>query len=99
MQTEVLAGLFGTARHLTERGEAPRAAALYRNWLKHHQADPVGHAAYFNHGVLLSGMDDLAGAAAAFAEAIRRNAAFLPPFINLGVVYERLGATHPTLGH
>ncbi|NKC29755.1 O-linked N-acetylglucosamine transferase, SPINDLY family protein [Falsiroseomonas selenitidurans] len=99
MQTAHLAELFGTAQDLATRGQAPQAAALYRDWLLRHPADPLGHAAWFNYGVLLSGLEDLPGAAAAFGEAIRRNAAFLPPFINLGVVYERLGALEPALAH
>jgi predicted O-linked N-acetylglucosamine transferase (SPINDLY family) len=99
MQSESIAELFGAAQELTGTGQAPRAAALYRDWLARHPEDPLGHAVYFNYGVLLSGLDDMAGAAQAFAEAIRRNAAFLPPFINLGVVYERLGAMEPALSH
>ena len=94
-----VAELFGVAQSLSQHGHAPQAAALYRNWLARHPSDPLGHAVLFNYGVLLSGIDDLAGAASAFAEAIQRNAAFLPPFINLGVVYEKLGATAPALSH
>ena len=94
-----VAELFGTAHALSAAGQAPRAATLYRDWLAQHPADPLAHAVLFNYGVLLSGLDDLAGAANAFAEAIRRNATFLPPFINLGVVYERLGALAPALSH
>ena len=44
---------------------ARQAAALYRDWLDRHPADPLGHAVYFNYGVLLSGLDDLPGAATA----------------------------------
>ncbi|MFC2998484.1 O-linked N-acetylglucosamine transferase, SPINDLY family protein [Falsiroseomonas tokyonensis] len=99
MQIENVADLFGTAQQMASAGQAPQAAALYRDWLARHPSDPLGHAVYFNYGVLLSGLDDLAGAAAAFGEAIKRNATFLPPFINLGVVYERLGATEPAISH
>ncbi|MGX9963184.1 O-linked N-acetylglucosamine transferase, SPINDLY family protein [Roseomonas sp. F4] len=99
MRIDTVAELFGSAHQLTSLGEARQAAALYRDWLDRHPADPLGHAVYFNYGVLLSGLDDLPGAAAAFAEAIRRNAAFIPPFINLGVVYERLGAVEPAIAH
>lgn len=99
MQDISVAELFGTTHSLSTAGQAPRAAALYRDWLAQHPADPLAHAVLFYYGVLLSGLDDLAGAANAFAEAIRRNATFLPPFINLGVVYERLGALAPALSH
>ncbi len=99
MQNETVAELFGTAQRLTVAGQVPQAAALYKDWLARNPADPLGHAVYFNYGVLLSGLDDLGGAATAFGEAIRRNATFLPPFINLGVVYERLGATEPATSH
>lgn len=99
MQDLSVAELFGAAQGLSNAGQAPRAAALYRDWLDQHPGDPLAHAVLFNYGVLLSGLDDLAGAANAFAEAIRRNATFLPPFINLGVVYERLGAIAPALSH
>jgi predicted O-linked N-acetylglucosamine transferase (SPINDLY family) len=99
MRNDSVAELFGTANNLASSGQAPQAAALYCDWLARNPADPLGHAVYFNYGVVLSGLEDLAGAAAAFGEAIRRNATFLPPFINLGVVYERLGATEPALSH
>jgi len=90
-----IAGLLGAA----EGRAAPEAAGLYRAWLATHADDPLAHAAWFNYGILLHGQGDLAGAGAAFAAAIRHNAAFLPPFINLGLVYERAGAHDAALAH
>jgi predicted O-linked N-acetylglucosamine transferase (SPINDLY family) len=90
-----LGGLFGAAQPLPPE----HAAALYRAWLARNADDPLAHAAWFNYGVVLSSAGDLAGAAAAFQAAIQRNAAFLPPFINLGIVYERAGATEAALAH
>jgi predicted O-linked N-acetylglucosamine transferase (SPINDLY family) len=48
--------------------------------------------------VLLSGLNDQQGAGMALTEAIRLNPGFLPPYINLGSVLERMGRAGDALG-
>jgi predicted O-linked N-acetylglucosamine transferase (SPINDLY family) len=92
MPSMPIAELIGTAQRLTEAGQAALAVALYREWAARNGSERLLHVAHFNRGVLLSALGDLAGAADAFGEAIRHDPAFLPPYINLGSVYERVGA-------
>ena len=83
--------LITAAEVMVGRGEIERGLDLYGNWLRHHPADPQRHIGSFNHGVLLSQSGHVAEAAAAFAEAVRLQPAFMPAHINLGLAYERLG--------
>ena len=78
-------------------GRTDEAAALYGDWLERTPGHPLWHAIQFNRGVLLGGMNDLAGAAHAYGEAIRVNPGFLPPYVNLGTIYERVGASDHAL--
>jgi len=89
--------VIAAAERLAQDGQAILAAALYRDWLAYNPDDPLSYAITFNLGVLLSGLDDPAGAADALTEAIRRNPAFLPPYITLGMALERLGRTAEAL--
>jgi predicted O-linked N-acetylglucosamine transferase (SPINDLY family) len=84
--------LIATAEQLQRGGETNLALELYKTWLAHNSADLSRHVAYFNYGVALSDAGDFAGAKAAFLEAINLNKDFLPPYVNLGVVEERMGA-------
>ena len=97
MQNISIAELLGNAQQLVHSGRTALAASLYRDWLAQHPDAPLRHAVCFNYGVVLTTLEDLAGAAAAFQEAIQRSPAFLPPFINLGSIFERLGAPEQAL--
>jgi predicted O-linked N-acetylglucosamine transferase (SPINDLY family) len=99
MQKVSIVDLIGTAQMLTASGRATLAASLYRDWTQRNPDDPLLHAVWFNFGVLLSDLGDLAGAAQAFGEAIQRNPGFLPAFVNLGSVHEKLGAPELALAH
>ncbi len=92
------ADLIAAAGRLATAGGAQAAANLYREWLACNPDAPLRYAIEFNLGVLLSGLNDADGACAAFAEAIRLNPDFLAPYINLGMVRERLGQTVDALG-
>jgi predicted O-linked N-acetylglucosamine transferase (SPINDLY family) len=87
-----VADLLGAAERLAQGGERMLAGELYRAWVQHNADNPLLYAVYFNFGVVLSDNGDLPGARAAFSEAIRLNASFAPPYINLGSVLERMGA-------
>ncbi len=94
-----IAELVGGAQALTATGQAALAAELYRDWVALNPDDPLLHAAEFNRGVLLAALGETHGAIEAFAAAIRRKPDFLPPYINLGAAYERLGAGAQAFGH
>lgn len=94
-----IADLVGRAHGLAAAGDTVAAAALYAEWAAQEPDDPALHAVHFNRGVLLSAIGDLAGAAEAFSAAIRRDPGFLPPYVNLGAVLERMGAAAQAFGH
>jgi len=85
--------LLSTVGQLQAAGEPTLVPQLYSIWIEHNADNPLLYAIYFNYAVLLSGAGDLAGARFALGEAIRLNPEFLPPYINLGHVLERLGVT------
>lgn len=83
--------LFSVAGTLSAANESTLAAALYRAWIDRNPTDPLVHAAYFNCAVLLANTNDLPGARHALNEAIRISPDFIPPYINLGNVLEKMG--------
>ena len=93
-----IAEVVGSAQALAARGQAALAAELYRDWVAQNPDDPLLHAAEFNRGVLLASLGDAHGAVEAFTAAIRRKPDFLPPYVNLGAAYERLGAGAQAFG-
>lgn len=80
------------AERIRGAGEKGLAAELYRVWIVHNQANPLVYAANFNYGIFLTAVDDLKGARDAYLEVIKANPEFFSAYINLGTVYERLGA-------
>lgn len=85
--------LLGAAERIAQGGERTLAGELYRTWVQHNPDHPLLYAVYFNYGVVLTDNGELNDAKAALEEAIRLNPSFAPPYINLGSVLERLGAT------
>jgi predicted O-linked N-acetylglucosamine transferase (SPINDLY family) len=83
--------LFNATAQLQGGGQRPLANELYKTWIAHNSENPLIHAVYFNYGVGLSDVRDLAGAINAFREAIRLKPDFLPPYINLGRALEDSG--------
>jgi predicted O-linked N-acetylglucosamine transferase (SPINDLY family) len=94
-----IAELVGSAQALVGSGHGALAAELYRDWASQNPDDALLHAVHFNRGVLLADAGDLQGAVEAFGAAIARRPDFLPPYINLGAAYERLGAKVQAYGH
>lgn len=85
--------LMSTVQSLAGAGQMPLVWQLYRSWFTHNPDHPSRHLVCFNYGTALSDAGDLAGARDAYLEAISLNKDFLAPYVNLGLVLERLGAT------
>lgn len=84
--------LIGAATRLTEGGQAAQALQLYRVWLGANPAHPQRFVVLFNQAVLASQAGDIALAQEALNAAIAINPDFLPAYINLGGILEKLGA-------
>ncbi|MBF0128082.1 MAG: hypothetical protein HQM02_12845, partial [Magnetococcales bacterium] len=82
--------VIGDADLLMSSGRMEQAVALYRTWLDDNPDHPQRHFICYNYAVVLLNMGDLSGSRHFFEEAIRVNPDFLPPYINLGNVLERL---------
>lgn len=76
---------------LTLTGERDLAVQLYRIWIAFNQESPVICAANFNLAALLSDQGELIAAKEALEQAIAVNADFFPAYINLGIIYEKMG--------
>ena len=89
-QMEV-APLIHDATRLQAARRQAQSAELYKSWIALNADHPVLHAVYFNYAAVLTEAGDLAGAAVTLREAIRQKPDFYPPYVNLGVAFERLG--------
>ena len=85
--------LIQTAETLKQTGDAPRVVTLYETWVRHNQDNPLLYAVLFNYGVALTDSGDLNTARECLERAISLNPEFMPAYINLGRVLERLGTT------
>ena len=81
--------LFALANRFAAQGQQPFSIVLYQTWLNRNQT-AHNHLVLFNLGVLLFSEDDMAGARAAYSQALHIDPHFLQPRFNLGLVYERL---------
>jgi predicted O-linked N-acetylglucosamine transferase (SPINDLY family) len=86
-----IGALIHAATQLKERGQRAQAADLYKRWIALNDDHPLLHIVYFNYAVGLTEIDDPAAAIAALREAVRLKPDFYPPYVNLGVAFERLG--------
>src|SRR5579863_8923009 len=66
---------------------------LYDAWLAHNGQDPLLYAVLFNYGVFLTDTGDLVAARVCLERAVGVKPDFMPSYINLGRIYERLGST------
>ncbi|MBI1686835.1 O-linked N-acetylglucosamine transferase, SPINDLY family protein [Caulobacter hibisci] len=77
------------------RAQGPAAAvALYQAWIAANGDNPLLYAVLFNFAVVLTDSGDLAGARSQLERAVVVNPDFIPTYINLGRVYERMGAAN-----
>ncbi|NQE60645.1 N-acetylglucosamine transferase [Caulobacter sp. RHG1] len=74
------------------QGDKPALAdQAYNIWIRFHPDHPQLCVAHFNRAVLQSGLGDNVAAVASLEAAIALNADFLPAYVNLGGLQERLG--------
>ncbi|HYD65852.1 O-linked N-acetylglucosamine transferase [Azospirillum sp.] len=65
--------------------------ALYDAWIRHNGDHPLLYAVLFNHSVVLADGGELDAARDCLEQALSINPDFMPAYINLGRVCERLG--------
>jgi len=83
--------LIRTADTLKQSNQAQSILTLYSTWIQHNADHPLLYAVLFNYAVTLTDAGRLQEAKECFERAIAINPDFIPPYINLGRVYERLG--------
>lgn len=91
--------LLNAVGHLQAANDIQGILTLYRTWIAHNPDDRLLYAIYFNFGVMLTNANALEEAKQALQEAIRLHPDFYPPYINLGHVCERMGASGEGVNH
>ncbi len=86
-----VADLIRTAETLKQSGQLSSVGALYATWVQHNQDHPLLSAVLFNYSVVLSDAGQLDPARALLERAVALNPQFMPAYINLGRIYERMG--------
>ncbi len=76
---------------LRQSGQPSAVGVLYATWIQHNPDDPLLYAVLFNYAVALADAEELDAARQCLERAIGLNADFMPAYINLGRVYERMG--------
>jgi predicted O-linked N-acetylglucosamine transferase (SPINDLY family) len=84
--------LIRTAEMLKTSQQLASIETLYSTWIQHNQEHPLLSAVLFNYSVILSDAGKLAPAREALERAVSVNPEFMPAYINLGRIYERLGS-------
>lgn len=84
---------------LKENGQNQAVLPLYAAWIAAHPTHPLLYAVLFNYAVTLSDSGQLEASRQALEQAIAQNPEFMPAYINIGRVYERLGNVGLALTH
>lgn len=84
---------------LKASGQTQAVVALYAAWIAGHPTHPLLYAVLFNYAVTLSDNEQLEPARQVLEQAIAHNPDFMPAYINIGRVYERLGNVGLALAH
>lgn len=85
------AELINAATVLEAEGKKTLAQRLYRTWIGSNSQNPLLPVALFNGAVLDSHLGEIEEAIASLETAIRLKPDFMPPYINLGSLYEKAG--------
>lgn len=88
--TVSLVDLMRRVETLQSQSRLEEASLLYDQWLAVSQ-DPMRYAALYNHGALLQNLGHMVKAEKTYLQAIALNPRFGQAYINLGLMYERLG--------
>jgi len=83
--------LMRSVEMLKESNQVASIEPLYATWVQHNQDNPLFYAILFNYSVVLSDCAKLELARECLERAIAASPDFMPAYINLGRVYERLG--------
>jgi predicted O-linked N-acetylglucosamine transferase (SPINDLY family) len=89
--------LIRTTETLKQSGQAASVETAYAAWIARNQNDPLLYAVLFNFSVTLSDSGELDKAQECLERAIALNPDFMPAYINLGRVYERIGKIGPAI--
>lgn len=89
--------LIRTADTLKSSGQNGSVVQLYAAWVQANATHPLLYAVLFNYSVVLTEVGALTGARDVLQQAVKLNPEFMPAYINLGRVYERLGQVGPAL--
>ncbi|HEX7452854.1 MAG TPA: hypothetical protein VF294_11230 [Polyangiaceae bacterium] len=76
---------------LKQGGQAQAVPTMYASWIEHNESHTLLYAVLFNYAVTLSDAEQLEAARQCLERAIALNADFIPAYINLGRIQERLG--------
>jgi predicted O-linked N-acetylglucosamine transferase (SPINDLY family) len=85
--------LIATTESLKQGGQPQAVETLYATWVQHNADNPLIYAVLFNYSVVLTDIGKLEVARQCLERAIELNPDFIPAYINLGRVYERMGST------
>jgi predicted O-linked N-acetylglucosamine transferase (SPINDLY family) len=83
--------LIRTTETLKQSGQLNSMDTLYATWIQHNPDNPLLYAILFNYSVTLTDAGKLTQARECLERAIAINPEFMPAYINLGRVCERLG--------
>ena len=90
LQTLSLMALMQRVEALQAQSKLEESCLLYEQWLAVSQ-DPMRYVAQYNHASLLQGLGRMDKAEKAYLQAISANPSFGHAYINLGLMYEKLG--------
>lgn len=83
--------LIRTTETFKQSGQAASIEAAYAAWVQANPNDPLLYAVLFNYSIALTDAGKLEAAKECLERAITLNADFMPAYINLGRILERLG--------
>ncbi|MBP2316271.1 O-linked N-acetylglucosamine transferase [Azospirillum soli] len=83
--------LIRTAEEIRATRGIGEVLSLYETWVSHNADNQLLYAVLFNHSVVLTDSGDLNAARDCLERALLLNPDFMPAYINLGRIHERLG--------
>lgn len=84
--------LIRNVERLNRSGQVALALTLYSTWIQYNGDNPLLYAILFNYSVALTETGNLDLARQSLERALELNPDFIPAYINIGRIHERLGA-------